>query len=162
MPGVAVDRRERLALTDPGADALLAKALAGVDAGVVMGQVQSLPLAGREDRPAMVVHIVPVRGAARDVFSAANAILIVTPVLPREVPSVEVISGLFDLTPSEARIARAVGAGQTVEAIAAERRVSRETVRHQLKAVLAKAGISRQAELARLLAGIAVPGAAPR
>jgi DNA-binding CsgD family transcriptional regulator len=35
--------------------------------------------------------------------------------------------------------------------------VSRETVRVQLMAVLAKTGLGRQAELANLLSGLAVP-----
>lgn len=45
----------------------------------------------------------------------------------------------------------------TVEAIAGACGISRETVRNQLKAVLAKTGLGRQVELAGLLAGAKVP-----
>jgi DNA-binding CsgD family transcriptional regulator len=69
-----------------------------------------------------------------------------------------VLQGLFDLTPAEARVAAAIAEGRTVEVIAAAANVSHETVRSQLKAVLGKAGVSRQVDLVQLLAGIALPG----
>ncbi len=76
-----------------------------------------------------------------------------TPVVPAEVPKAEVLQGLFDLTPAEARVARGIAECQSVEGIADLLGVSRETIRTQLKAVLAKTGTGRQVELAALLAG---------
>ena len=105
----------------------------------------------------MIVHLVPIRGAAHDVFAQAIAILIVTPVVQAEVPTPELLQGLFDLTPAEARVARGIGEGRTVETIAAAFGISRETVRNQLKAVMAKTGLRRQVELAGLLAGNKLP-----
>ena len=80
-----------------------------------------------------------------------------TPVNRGVVPNAEVLSGLFDLTPAEARVAREIASGETINTIAQARTLSRETVRNQLKGVLAKTGLSRQSDLAALLNGIAVP-----
>ena len=52
----------------------------------------------------------------------------VTPVVPSEVPTAEVLQGLFDLTPAEARVARGIGEGRTIETIAMAFGTSRETV----------------------------------
>jgi DNA-binding CsgD family transcriptional regulator len=96
---------------------------------------------------------VPVSGAAHDVFSQSAMLLLITPVDRAAVPTAEVLQGLFDLTPAEARVARGVGLAQSIDALAIAQGVSRETVRSQLKQVLAKTGLGRQAELVSLLAG---------
>lgn len=153
MPHVAIERRERLALADPLADALFAEGLAKLTAAGGHGAVRSIPIRARSERPPMIVHLIPVRGAAHDVFSGASGIILVTPVLPQAVPNAEVLQGLFDLTPAEARVARGIGEGRTVDAIAEGFGLSRETVRSQLKAVLGKTGLGRQVDLAALLAG---------
>jgi DNA-binding CsgD family transcriptional regulator len=59
----------------------------------------------------------------------------------------------------EAKVARAIAGLQTIEGIADSLRLSRETVRTQLKSVLAKTGLSRQADLAALLAGASLSAA---
>jgi DNA-binding CsgD family transcriptional regulator len=66
------------------------------------------------------------------------------------------LQGLFDLTPAEARVARGVGLAQPLDALASAQGVTYETVRSHLKQVLAKPGLSRQAELVSLLAGLPV------
>jgi DNA-binding CsgD family transcriptional regulator len=71
---------------------------------------------------------------------------------------------LFGLTAAEARLASRLAAGDCLETVADELGVAYETARNQLKAIFAKTETHRQAELvallARLLAGIAAPGAA--
>ena len=70
---------------------------------------------------------------------------------------------LFGLTAAEAQLAVALLAGKRLTRIAAERGVQLPTVRNQLRAVLAKTGTGRQAELVRLLATLpAIPAVAPR
>ncbi|MFB9262381.1 helix-turn-helix transcriptional regulator [Bradyrhizobium erythrophlei] len=157
IPDVMQDRADRLTLTSGSADALFAQALSTLHNSLASTDVRSVPIAAEDQRPPMIVHVVPIRGAAHDLFAQALAIVMVTPVVPSEVPTAEVLQGLFDLTPAEARVARSIGEGRTVEAIALAFGVSRETVRNQLKAVLAKTGQPRQVELARLLAGAKVP-----
>jgi DNA-binding CsgD family transcriptional regulator/uncharacterized cupin superfamily protein len=66
-----------------------------------------------------------------------------------------VLEQLFGLTPAEALTALATYEGQTPAAIAANRQRSITTVRTLLSRVFSKCGVKRQAELVRLLAGIA-------
>lgn len=158
MPMVARERGERLAFADAGADALFAEALARPVAAPAADAVRLIPIRARGERPPMIVHVIPVRGAASDVFAGASVIFVVSPLKPQAVPNAEVLQGLFDLTPAEARVARGIGECRTVDAIAESFGLSRETIRSQLKAVLGKTGLSRQADLVALLAGVHVPG----
>ncbi len=154
MPSLFQDRTQRLAISDQAADGLLATALAELH--LEGRNIRSIPIGATPDRVPMVVHVVPVRGAANDIFLQAAALLIVTPVDRAAVPSAEVLQGLFDLTPTEAKIAHGIGLARSVEELARSQGVDRETVRSQLKAVLSKTGLSRQQELVSLLAGKAL------
>lgn len=58
---------------------------------------------------------------------------------------------LFDLSPAEARLARLLADGLSMEEAALQLGVSRNTVRSQLQAVFAKTGTNRQGDLVRLL-----------
>jgi len=62
------------------------------------------------------------------------------------------LRGLFGLTVAEARIAEAIGDGKSATAIAEERQVTHETVRGQIKSLMAKLGCRRQAEVAKIVA----------
>lgn len=158
IPAQLQDRRDRLYLTNPAADGLFASALAGISHVADQRIVNSIPVAASEDFPPMILHLLPVRGVARDIFSNASALLIITPVDRAVVPTADVLQGLFDLTPAEARVARGIGEAQTVDDLAVLLGSSRETVRSQLKTVLSKTGLSRQQELISLLAGKALYG----
>lgn len=157
MPSLLQDRRERLHLTDSAADALLAEALARRSFAGGPVSVSSIPVAATEEHSPMILHLLPIRGAANDVFSQAASLLVVTPVDRAVVPTAKVLQGLFDLTPAEARVARGISEAQSVEALALSAGVSVETVRSQLKTVLSKTGLSRQQELINLLAGNMLP-----
>lgn len=65
--------------------------------------------------------------------------------------SAEAFMSLFGLSRAESRVAVAAAAGATARDIAARLGVGRETVRTQLKAVYAKIGVRRQADLVRLV-----------
>ncbi len=78
------------------------------------------------------------------------SILVVAPGLHAE-PDVPVLRELFLFTPAEARVAGKLALGRSVEEIAAETRVSVETVRTHLKRILAKTGTVRQGELISLI-----------
>lgn len=156
MPAVFQDRTQRITMVDGAADALLEAALEGIVPGAV-GRVMSIPVAATEQHVAMIVHIVPVRREAHDFFNDATALLVVTPVDRASVPSADVLQGLFDLTPAEARVAQGIVRGDTVEALAQASGLSRETIRSQLKAALLKTGTTRQAELVGLLSGRIFP-----
>ena len=157
MPSLFQDRAQRVTMTDVAADALLAEAL-GTLPLADSRTVKSIPVAATLGHVPMVLHVIPVRGSARDIFTQATALLVVTPVDRAAVPAAEVLQGLFDLTPAEARVARGIGQAETIDTLADATGVNRETVRSQLKAVLSKTGLSRQQELVSLLAGKAFRG----
>jgi DNA-binding CsgD family transcriptional regulator len=156
MPDVVQDRPSRLALANPTADVLLADAIAQAEA-IIGATVGSIPIPASEERPPMIVHVLPIRGVAHDVFGNAVAMIIVTPVVPREVPTANVIQGLFDLTPAEARLAEVVASGSQPREAAASLGIAEETARTTLKRVFAKTGVGRQADLVALLNGAQVP-----
>ncbi|WP_341989436.1 helix-turn-helix transcriptional regulator [Azorhizobium sp. AG788] len=141
-----------IVLADPRAQEKLVASLARIEAGSPFGQ--SIPIPPHEGGNAFVLHVLPVRGVARDVFSACVAMLVATPVVAGPVLPAAVLVALFDLTPAEARVAHRIAGGATVEATAAALGVSRETVRTQLKATLSKLGVTRQAELVGLLSAL--------
>jgi DNA-binding CsgD family transcriptional regulator len=135
--------QDRVSLKDRAADQLLSNAIAAID--VTGGSVRSFPVRDTGADAMMVAHVVPIRLSARDVFVRCAAVLVLTPVtLPRALP-VELVQSLFDLTPAEARVARSLSAGETVEKIASIGGVSLNTVRSQLRCVLERdeAGLNR-------------------
>lgn len=154
---LVLDRNDRLRLTDQRADRLLASALESISSRENPTAVKSIPVRATDDRLPYILHLLPVEGLAHDVFSPATSLLIVTPVDRAAVPSAEVLQGLFDLTPAESRVAQGIVQAQTIESLAVNYGLSRETIRNQLKAVLAKTGLSRQQELISLLAGKRAP-----
>lgn len=58
---------------------------------------------------------------------------------------------LFGLTPGEARIAAALGEGQSLQEITRRFGISYHTVRTHVRQIFAKTGVRRQAALVRLL-----------
>jgi DNA-binding CsgD family transcriptional regulator len=70
------------------------------------------------------------------------------------------LRGTMQMTQAEAEIAVAIGDGQSLNEIAASRKVSIHTVRNQVKSTLSKAGARRQADLVRLVALLRASGTA--
>lgn len=146
---------DRFSLKDRGADGLLRQAVAAID-DRARTAVGSFVVRDADLRPASIAHILPLRGSARDLFAHSSAILVMAPVTMPEGPPVELIQSLFDLSAAEARIARGLAGGWTLETIAASGGVSKETARTQLRGVLEKTGCRRQAEVVALLNGPAL------
>lgn len=143
--------RDRLALADRQANQMLRQALAGLF-DPARPTVNSF--AARSETSTAVIHVVPTTGRSREIFDGGLAVVVLTPVTAPDAPDLALIRGLFDLSASEARVARSLTRGHTVAQIAVDAGVTRETVRSQVKAVLAKTGTSRQAEITALLAGL--------
>jgi DNA-binding CsgD family transcriptional regulator len=70
---------------------------------------------------------------------------------PKAALPAKVLEALFDLTPAAARVAALIASGNTIPEAATTLSIKTDTVRVHLKAVYAKTGVHRQAELARLL-----------
>jgi len=153
--------QNRIALTDSRANDLLSAALAALDTHPEF-TVRSFPLRDGDDKAAMVVHLIPIRRSAHDIFAGSYALLVLTPVAAPTAPPIELMRSLFDLTPSEARVARGLAAGETLEEIAANGGVAITTVRSQLRQVLEKTGCTRQAEIVALLANVTLDRSAAK
>ena len=145
--------RDRVALNDAVANQMLADAIQTINLSGG-GAVRSFPVRDAATQSAMMAHVLPVRLSARDVFVRCAAVLILTPVTSKDAPPFEIIQSLFDLTPSEARVARCLASGMTVDDIASQSSISRNTVRSQVRGVLEKTGCTRQAEVVALLSGL--------
>jgi len=117
---------------------------------------KSFAVRARNGENPAVVHVIPISGQSRDLFDGAGALILLTPLNTSPQPAADLIRTLFDLTPAEAQTARSLLLGGTIDSIANSRGIGRETIRSQLKSVLAKTGVKRQAELTTLLAGIPV------
>ena len=64
---------------------------------------------------------------------------------------------MFDLSPAEARLARLLADGLSMEDVALQLGVRRTTVRSQLQSIFAKTGTNRQGDLVRLVLSSAAP-----
>lgn len=94
--------------------------------------------------------LLPLAQPAGGVF----AICVLSPISHRRVPTARQIMQAFGLSPAEARLARAVASGETLQHYAEECGVRMPTVRTQLREALRKAGAHRQADLSRLILSI--------
>lgn len=146
---------DRIALLDKQANELLWSSMAamGTETG---GEVRSFALRGGARRTAHIVHVLPIRHSAQDIFARSHALMVMTPVAAPKAPAVELIRSLFDLTVAEARVARGLAVGETLYEIAGAGEVALSTVRSQLRQVMQKTGCTRQAEVVGLLANVAL------
>jgi len=157
-PHIEIRAFDRIHIANREASTLFTEALKQI-LGNRGAPVQSIPIpseagAQNEGGSPLILHVIPVRRNARDVLSRSPVILVVTPVGAGGEPDPGLISGLFDLTPVETKVAAALAAGNTIDQVAVSLRIGRETVRSHLRAVFRKTGTNRQAQLVKLLTGL--------
>lgn len=143
----------RLLLKDKNADALLHNALVSLDGHA---GIQSFAIRDDNDCPAHVAHIVPVTRSANDIFAKGYALLVFNPIDTKAMPSVDLLRSLFDLTAAEAKVARKLAAGLSVEGIAEEGNVSINTVRTQVRKIIEKTGSKRLPELVSMISNLSL------
>jgi len=156
IPTQVQDRRERVRLVQESADKKLAETL---DALLRQESEKSSSIAvqGQGEQPPFVLHVIPVRRAANDIFSNCSCLLVATAVARAEAPPVLLLQGLFDLTTAEVRLVRGLVNGSTLAALAPQFGVEVSTLRVQLKSVFAKTGLSSQQDLVALLSSVTLP-----
>lgn len=98
-------------------------------------------------RPAETMGAFGVRALAMVLVHDPNALRQVDPF---------VVAEAYGLTPAESAVASAIAAGRAVHEIAAQNTVAVSTVRSQLSSVMAKMGVTRQAEVVGALAPMAL------
>jgi DNA-binding CsgD family transcriptional regulator len=149
------DGRDRFMLGDANGDAYFREALAKVLQG---GSGRSMAVQIHDDDRSAVLHLIPIRGSARDVFVGSSMIMVLSEGGDaRGQVDPTLLRSLFDLTAAEARVARMMLQGRTVGEIAGLCGIGHETVRSQLKAAMHKTGARRQSEFVLLLKGLALP-----
>lgn len=152
---IIIRARDKIALDDTRANALLQKALSELRQDH-LGDTRSLAVPRRDDRAAFILHVLPIRRQARDIFARAQAMLVVTSSDRRLRIETSLLCELYDLTRAEANVARKLLEGLSVDEIATAHQVGRETIRSQLKRVLSKTGSQSQADFIRRLAPLAL------
>lgn len=151
MPCAIHDRRGLVSLQNHTANGLLSEAISNIGPSGDRKSVRSIPLAATDYHSPLILHLIPVRGVAHDIFSGARAFMVITPLKQRAPLNVTLLQGLFDLTPAESRIALAISHRKQIDDMAVDFGVSRETIRSQVKSVLAKTACASQGELSILL-----------
>jgi len=102
---------------------------------------------------ACFAHPLPPGSGVQGVRSAPAVIIFIRDPASACAFEPEALERLYDLTTSEAILARSLAQGLTLEDAAANRGISDETARTQLKSLFEKTGCHRQAELVALLVG---------
>lgn len=151
----AVDRRHRVVVANAAASELFACAdgLEQTPEGRLVAtdpqfrvHLRAAPKAFTIARPSGSASLCVTASLSWDVI----ILTIVDPGIPTKFE--HAVRALYRLSVAEAGVARGIVGGQTLSAIARARGVSRTTVKTQLERILVKTGVSRQSELARLLA----------
>lgn len=131
----------------------LARLVAAVCAGGTGGAVQ---LAGRNGTPAVWAHVSLLPYRLAETPRPRLALITLRAVRPASPLSDALLKQVYGFTPAEAAVARGLMEGATIAELAEARGVSVTTLRSQVSAILGKAGVRRQSELLRDLAGLAV------
>lgn len=117
-----------------------------------------------DGRPVGLVSLVPIPGSALDgrlgwLFEPERLVLMtVRPLARGAAASAGVLSMLFGLTRTEARLAGELAAGVSLDQAAAALGIGHETARSHLKAIFAKTATHRQAELVALISRLGNAG----
>ena len=138
----------------------LARAIAGAANGKPAAAVGRLLVGRRGGRVAYILTVAPL-GVEIAVYERPLAMILVADPDART-PSERELAEFFGLSPAESRLTAALLAGKKLREVAADSGVQITTVRTQLSSVLRKVGVSRQAELIRVLSNIpVVPASLP-
>jgi len=138
-----------LAIADRDANRLFQDAVTRIHQETAVG---SIPVPAIGGKAAFVVHLLPLRRAAHDIFGGADTLIIATPITPTAlVPSASLLNALFDLTPTETRVAADLASGLTLTECASKNGVTTKTARTYLERIFRKTGARKQSQLVAML-----------
>jgi DNA-binding CsgD family transcriptional regulator len=142
-----------LALRDSDSNETLYRAIAGACAGASA----ALQMRDGEANPVISAVVLPLLSSQWTSSRQRPVVLLAMNELTRfrSIPD-RWLSQLFGLTPTESSVTNWLVAGRTIDEYAQHRGVSLATVRSQLKAVLSKTGMSRQAQLVAALSRLPI------
>ncbi|MDP4788949.1 MAG: hypothetical protein NWR64_03100 [Haliea sp.] len=124
------------------------KALHRGEASVI--RALRIPRSNNRSQLGLVLRPVPVSEWGEGQSSPCVAVFISDPDL-NESSSQSTLGQLFDLTPAESNLAILLSRGLSLAEVSEAQNISQHTARAQLKSIFAKTGVSRQAELVRLV-----------
>jgi DNA-binding CsgD family transcriptional regulator len=140
----------QLLIADVSADKLFRERSS--ETGSSHGLVQSIALAATDNRPAAILHVLPLRGDAHDIFSGAATMIILTAIgMSVNTPDMPLLRALFDLSPAEAKLAAALSSGRTLKQAAEDGQIRISTARSYLEGIFRKTGVRQQSQLVALL-----------
>lgn len=115
-------------------------------------RARSLPVQGTATGSPVVVHVLPLRRGAHDLFAGGDLLVVATAVSASAlVPSPTILTGLFDLTQAEVKLSMALAKGLSLKAAAEEAGLRFSTVRTYLNRIFRKTGTNQQSQLVALL-----------
>jgi DNA-binding CsgD family transcriptional regulator/PAS domain-containing protein len=132
----------------------LTRAIAVAANGRTAAAIGRMLIGRRDGRVPYFLTVAPL-GVELAVYERPLAMILVADPDART-PSERDLAEFFGLSPAESRLAAALLAGKRLREVAADSGVQITTLRTQLSSVLRKVGVSRQAELIRILANIPV------
>jgi len=139
----------------------LARAITTAASEKTAAAVGRMLVGRRGGRVAYILTVAPL-GVELAVYERPLAMILVADPDTRA-PSEMDLAEFFGLSPAERRVAAALLAGKKLREVAADSGVQITTARTQLSSVLRKVGVTRQAELIRVLSHIPViPASLPR
>jgi DNA-binding CsgD family transcriptional regulator len=146
-------RGGRIHAVDRDSDTRLLSMLARIHAREVNRSAFGVRPRDRSGAPPLIATVSHVAVQDRDAINREFALLSIALGEP-QAERIDALAEAFMLTQAEASIAFAVADGMSIDAMAEARKVSRETIRSQLKSLMMKTGTRRQPELTALLSGI--------
>ncbi len=113
-------------------------------------QVMSVSRPSGKRRLGLVVRRIPLREESEGKGRPAWVIFVCDPDVQTTAPR-EILRQVFEFTPAEATLAMELANGLSLDEAAEALGIRRNTARTHLRAIFAKAGVTRQAELVRLV-----------
>jgi DNA-binding CsgD family transcriptional regulator/PAS domain-containing protein len=179
FPAILVDWRGHATQLNPAAEALLGRDLF-IDGGRLgvrdrddnealrrlvkravtsaspadIAEASPVSIARPPGRP-LLIDAVPTGGLLADAFRHSRALLLITDLDRKPVPTERRLRRAFSLTDDEARLTTLLSEGMTLGQATDVLKMARETADDRLTAIFAKTGVSSQSELAALVARVA-------
>ena len=105
----------------------------------------------------IVLQVIPLVGSASDIFRSASAILLFNDLERQTRSRADMLAAALELRPSEARVAGLLADGNTLADIGENLKLSRETVRSYVKAILVKARVNKQSAFVSVASRLETP-----
>lgn len=148
-------REQKLRIDGRDTDRALQEALQSIIRAQQQGEASvvralRVPRSGAKADLGLVVRPAPASEWRQGQSSPCVAVFISDPD-SHEPASQQTLSELFELTPAESNLAVLLARGLSLAEVSEVQNISQHTARAQLKSIFAKTGVSRQAELVRLV-----------